>query len=54
MAKIVMKAAYLVPSTEVVELNVQTAVLQSVSGMDLNDKGTDDGSHGAQAPLKVF
>ena len=45
-----MKAVYLVPSSEVVELNVQTAILQSVSGLDLGDKGQDDGSHGAQAP----
>lgn len=50
-----MKAVYLNPSVEVVELNVQTAILQSVSGMNLNDKGQDNGTHGAQAPeRKVF
>lgn len=45
-----MKAVYLNPSIEVVELNVQTAILQSVSGMNLNDKGQDNGTHPAQAP----
>ena len=50
-----MKAVYLNPSVEVVELKVQTAILQSVSGMNLNDKGQDDGSHASQAPeRKVF
>lgn len=45
-----MKALYLIPSTEVVELNAQTSILTSVSGLDLNDKGTDNGTHPALAP----
>ena len=45
-----MKAVYLMPSTEVVELNVQTAILNSVSGLGMNDQGQDDGTHPAQAP----
>ena len=50
-----MKAVYLNPSVEVVELKVQTAILQSVSGVGMNDKGQDDGSHASQAPeRKVF
>jgi len=50
-----MKAVYLNPSVEVVELKVQTAILNSVSGLGMSDQGQDDGSHASQAPeRKVF
>jgi|GEM_PF-4971172 hypothetical protein len=49
-----MKAQYFVPSTVVMEMHMQTSILVSVSGLDLNDKGTDDGSHPAHSRHRVF
>ena len=44
-----MKAMYSKPEIEITKVGI-FPILKSVSGMDLNDQGEDDGSHGAQAP----
>jgi len=49
-----MKAQYLVPSTVVMEMHMQTSILVSVSGLDLHDSGVDDGSGSHPAHTRVF
>ena len=44
---------YITPTTEEVRVEAY-AVLQSVSGSGLNDKGEDDGTHAAQAPSRIL
>ena len=44
-----MKAKYLIPSSEVILVKLET-ILNSVSGLGMNDGGKDDGNQEAQAP----
>ena len=44
-----MKAMYKIPSTETLHVEAY-ALLQSVSGLGLNEGGEDDGNQAAQAP----
>lgn len=47
--KTVMKTIYLIPTTEVMWMESEP-LLQSVSGLGLNEGGEDDGSQVAQSP----
>jgi len=45
---------YIIPETGIETIHA-TSLLTSVSGLDLGDKGADNGSHEAQAPgMKLF
>ena len=44
-----MKAMYSKPEIEIMQVGT-CSILQDVSGGGLNNKGQDDGTHGAQAP----
>ena len=43
---------YIIPETGIETIQA-TSLLNSVSGLDLSDKGADDGTHGAQAPGRM-